>query len=88
LTLTIIGGEHVSKLMMEVSKPTSYSHLVSYFFGILTSFVAYNDGKSKRFSVVSPFQLGFDVVVHYCNSIFGRFLQYDNSLAFPFKFKL
>jgi hypothetical protein len=27
--------------------------------------VAYNDGKSKRFSVVSPLQLEFDVVVHY-----------------------
>jgi hypothetical protein len=61
-----IGGELVSKLMMEVNKPTSYFHLVSYFFGIVTSFVTYNDGKSKRFSVVSPLQLEFDVVVHYC----------------------
>ncbi len=60
-----LGGELVNKLMMEVSKPTSYSHLVSCFFGILISFVAYNDDKSKRFSVVSPLQLEFDVVVHY-----------------------
>jgi hypothetical protein len=60
-----LGGKLVNKLMMEVSKPTSYSHLVFSFFGILTSFVAYNDGKFKRFSVVS-FQLEIDVIVHYC----------------------
>lgn len=65
LDINNIGGELVNKLMMEENKPTSYSHLVSYFFGILTSLVAYNDGKSKRFSVVSPLQLEFDVVVHY-----------------------
>lgn len=61
-----IGGELVNKLMMEVSKHTSYSHLVSCFFGILINFVAYNDGKSKRFNVVSLLQFEFDVVVHYC----------------------
>jgi len=53
LDINNIGGELVNKLMMEENKPTSYSHLVSHFFGILTSLVAYNDGKSKRFSVVS-----------------------------------
>jgi hypothetical protein len=61
-----ISGELVNKLMMEVNKPTSYFQLVSFLFGILTSFVAYNNGKFKRFSVVSPFQLEFDVVMHYC----------------------
>jgi hypothetical protein len=51
---------------MEVNKPTSYFQLVSFLFRILISFVAYNNGKFKRFSVVSPLQLEFDVVMHYC----------------------